>query len=34
MVRGIVVNMGFYAFIVDALGVAGLEFLPGTRVVI
>ena len=24
MVRGIVVNMGFYAFIVDALGIAGL----------
>ena len=34
VVRGIVVNMGFYAFIVDALGVAGLEFLPGAHVVV
>jgi hypothetical protein len=24
VVRGIVVNMGFYAFIVDAMGIAGL----------
>ena len=32
MVRGIVVNMGFYAFIVDAMGIAGLVQASGISV--
>ena len=31
VVRGIVVNMGFYAFIVDALGIAGLVQVSDIR---